>query len=43
MTASPLVVLPALFWRFQARLAVHEEAQMQRPFGARYQDYRRRL
>ncbi len=40
---SPLIVLPAFLWLLQTRFVVHEEAHMQRHFGARYQDYRRRV
>jgi protein-S-isoprenylcysteine O-methyltransferase Ste14 len=42
-TLGPLLVPPAFFWLLQARFVVHEEAHMERHFGARYLDYRRRV
>jgi protein-S-isoprenylcysteine O-methyltransferase Ste14 len=42
-TLGPLVVLPAFFWGLQTRFVVFEEAHMENHFGARYQDYRRRV
>jgi protein-S-isoprenylcysteine O-methyltransferase Ste14 len=42
-TLGPLVVLPAFFWVLQTRFVVPEEAHMQTHFGARYEDYRRRV
>jgi len=42
-TLGPLIVPPVFFWLLHARFVVHEEAHMERHFGARYQDYRRRV
>jgi protein-S-isoprenylcysteine O-methyltransferase Ste14 len=40
---SPLLVLPAFAWLLHARFVVHEEAHMERHFGARYLAYQRRV
>jgi protein-S-isoprenylcysteine O-methyltransferase Ste14 len=42
-TLGPLLVPPAFFWLLQARFVLREEAHMERHFGARYLDYRRRV
>ena len=42
-SVSPLAVVPALFWLLHARFVLPEEAHLERHFGARYHDYRRRV
>jgi protein-S-isoprenylcysteine O-methyltransferase Ste14 len=42
-TLGPLVVLPAFFGLLQRRFVVPEEAHLRTHFGARYEDYRRRV
>jgi protein-S-isoprenylcysteine O-methyltransferase Ste14 len=42
-TLSPLLVIPPFFWLIRARFVVPEEAHMERHFGERYLDYKRRV
>jgi protein-S-isoprenylcysteine O-methyltransferase Ste14 len=42
-TLGPLLVPPILVWLLQRRFVVPEETHMERHFGARYEDYRRRV
>jgi protein-S-isoprenylcysteine O-methyltransferase Ste14 len=42
-TLGPLLVIPPFAWLIHARFVVHEEAHMERHFGAPYLDYKRRV
>ncbi len=42
-TLSPLLVIPAFFGLIRTRFVVPEEAHMERHFGERYLDYKRRV
>ncbi len=42
-TAVPFVVVPVMFWITTLRFVVPEEAAMERQFGERYLDYKRRV
>jgi protein-S-isoprenylcysteine O-methyltransferase Ste14 len=42
-TLSPLLVIPPFFWLIRTRFVVPEEAHMERHFGERYLDYKRRV
>ena len=42
-TISPFVVVPVFAWLIQQRFIQHEEATLERTFGAAYTEYRRRV
>ena len=42
-TLSPFLVIPAFVWTIQKRFIAHEEAMLEKSFGAAYAEYKKRI
>jgi len=42
-TLSPFLVIPAFVWTIQKRFITHEEAMLEKSFGAAYAEYKKRI